>query len=109
MNFAEIAFLAVLSEVQTQGYGTQIMNKLKEEMQNIKIDFMLTYADNLAIGFFKKQGFIETSSYRKPWKRHIKYYEGGKLMKCNIYQGIKYSEIKSLIEKQREKVQKYLY
>ena len=31
--------------------------KYLEEMQRRKIEYMMTYADNLALGYFRKQGF----------------------------------------------------
>ena len=56
-KFAEIAFLAISAEEQIKGFGTKLMNQLKAEMQIRGIEFLMTYADNLAIGYFKKQGF----------------------------------------------------
>ena len=49
-KFAEIAFLAVTATEQVKGYGTRLMNKYKEEMQRRGIEYLLTYADNYAIG-----------------------------------------------------------
>lgn len=59
-KFAEIAFLAISAEEQIKGFGTKLMNQLKAEMQKRRINFLMTYADNLAIGYFKKQGFQKT-------------------------------------------------
>ena len=72
-KFAEIAFLAVTATEQVKGYGTRLMNKYKEEMQRREVDYLLTYADNYAIGkkvlsgsfltckgYFKKQGFSKS-------------------------------------------------
>lgn len=49
-RFAEIAFLAVTAVEQVKGYGTRLMNKYKDKMQSEGIEFLLTYADNYAIG-----------------------------------------------------------
>ena len=38
-----------------QGYGTHLMNHLKEYAKQEKIWYFLTYADNGAIEYFKKQ------------------------------------------------------
>lgn len=38
-----------------QGYGTMLMNQLKETVKPMGITHFLTYADNYAIGYFKKQ------------------------------------------------------
>jgi len=38
-----------------QGYGTRLMNHLKEYARSLGLRFFLTYADNFAIGYFKKQ------------------------------------------------------
>ncbi len=42
---------------QVKGFGTRLMNKLKDHCKEKKIEYFLTYADNNAIGYFKKQGF----------------------------------------------------
>ncbi|KAM9418417.1 histone acetyltransferase KAT2B-like isoform 5-T5 [Salvelinus alpinus] len=54
-GFTEIVFCAVTSNEQVKGYGTHLMNHLKE--YHIKHDILnfLTYADEYAIGYFKKQ------------------------------------------------------
>ena len=55
--FAEIAFCAVSASHQVRGYGQRIMNQLKELAKREGIENLLTYADNHAIGYFRKQGF----------------------------------------------------
>jgi histone acetyltransferase len=42
---------------QVKGYGTRLMNKLKDHCRTKNWNYFLTYADNNAIGYFKKQGF----------------------------------------------------
>lgn len=54
-KFAEIVFLAVTSTEQVKGYGTRLMNHLKEFVKKRGIEYFLTYADNYAVGYFKKQ------------------------------------------------------
>jgi histone acetyltransferase len=56
-HFIEIAFLAISSVEQVKGYGTRLMNKLKDHCKTKDLQYFLTYADNNAIGYFKKQGF----------------------------------------------------
>ena len=56
-GFIEIAFLAISSLEQVKGYGTRLMNKLKDHCKENGLEYFLTYADNNAIGYFKKQGF----------------------------------------------------
>ena len=56
-RFAEIAFCAVHATHQVKGYGTKVMNLLKQTAARQGIEFFITYADNYAIGYFKKQGF----------------------------------------------------
>lgn len=102
-RFAEVAFLAVTANEQVRGYGTRLMNKFKEHMQKQGIEYLLTYADNFAIGYFKKQGF--TKEHRMPqerWKGFIKDYDGGTLMECYIHSYIDYSIISKIIQRQKE-------
>jgi GNAT superfamily N-acetyltransferase len=63
MRFAEIAFCAVSASQQVKGYGTKLMNLLKMHAVTEGIEYMITYADNYAIGYFKKQGFTKVSCY----------------------------------------------
>ena len=49
----------------------------------------MTYADNYAIGYFKKQGFTKEISLDKSvWMGYIKDYEGGTLMQCSMLPSI---------------------
>uniref|UniRef100_A0A674CXI1 histone acetyltransferase n=1 Tax=Salmo trutta TaxID=8032 RepID=A0A674CXI1_SALTR len=54
-GFTEIVFCAVTSNEQVKGYGTHLMNHLKEYHIKHSILYFLTYADEYAIGYFKKQ------------------------------------------------------
>jgi len=56
-RFAEIAFCAISGTEQVKGYGTRLMNHLKQRAQLENVEYFLTYADNYAIGYFQKQGF----------------------------------------------------
>uniref|UniRef100_A0A1I8AY76 histone acetyltransferase n=1 Tax=Meloidogyne hapla TaxID=6305 RepID=A0A1I8AY76_MELHA len=58
-GFAEIVFCAVTADEQVKGYGTHMMNHLKDYMVGkLNIFHLLTYADEFAIGYFIKQDFI---------------------------------------------------
>lgn len=50
----EIVFLAIMSDHQIKGYGTKLMNELKTRLKKRNIHFLMTCADNLAIGYFTK-------------------------------------------------------
>nr|CCA25635.1 histone acetyltransferase putative [Albugo laibachii Nc14] len=101
-HFAEIAFCAINAADQVRGYGTRLMNHLKEHVKTQGINYFLTYADNYAIGYFKKQGFSKVVSQPKTnWFGYIKDYDGGTLMECLIYTQFNYLKTASLIHKQR--------
>lgn len=38
-----------------QGYGSYLMNHLKEYVKREGAQYFLTYADNFAVGYFQKQ------------------------------------------------------
>ena len=70
------------------------MNKLKSHLQSRDIKYMLTYADNNAIGYFRKQGFTNSPRMpRKQWRGYIKDYEGGTLMEAYINPDIDFNNI----------------
>ena len=61
------------------------MNHLKEYLKN-RVGYMLTYADENAKGFFKKQGFSETILLeKKMWKGYIKDYDNATLRCCQLF------------------------
>jgi len=65
----------------------------------------LTYADNYAVGYFKKQGFTkEITLPRSVWAGYIKDYEGGTIMECALLPKVDYLEIRDIVARQREAV-----
>jgi len=51
-GFTEIVFCAVTSNEQVKGYGTHLMNQLKDYHIKHGVLHFLTYADEFAIGNF---------------------------------------------------------
>lgn len=58
-GFIEIVFCAVSSSNQVKGYGGHLMDHFKKHIQDTydNVEYFLTYADNYAVGYFKKQVF----------------------------------------------------
>lgn len=54
------------SNLQVRGYGTHLMNHLKDYSTQRGIRHFLTYADACAIGYFKKQGFSSNIKVARP-------------------------------------------
>lgn len=120
-SFAEIVFCAVNSDLQVKGYGEFMMNMLKKTVkeeitkesrrrkEKLKPQpiYLLTYADNYAIGYFKKQGFTKEITFTG-WKGRIKDYEGGTLMQGTILPGVDYTNMHAALLKRREAVLKLL-
>jgi len=106
-KFAEIVFCAISSDQQVKGYGAHLMSHLKDYVKATSpIQHFLTYADNYAIGYFKKQGFTKEITLDKPtWMGYIKDYEGGTIMQCTMVPRIRYLEVGRMLLKQKEAVQ----
>ncbi|CAG8513699.1 7015_t:CDS:2 [Paraglomus occultum] len=102
-KFAEIVFCAVDSDEQVKGYGSRLMNQFKDYITtHSDITHFLTYADDLAIGFFKRNGFsTEITLEYSIWAKHIKDYTGGTLMQCRLIPRVKYVEARQTLESQR--------
>lgn len=101
-GFAEIAFCAVTASRQVKGFGTRMMNQLKQVVKKDGIEYFLTYADNYAIGYFKKQGFNrQVTMKRERWVGFIKDYDGGTLMECPLSEYVDYTDLPKMIEEQR--------
>ncbi|KAI1902474.1 hypothetical protein AGOR_G00045140 [Albula goreensis] len=108
-GFTEIVFCAVTSNEQVKGYGTHLMNHLKEYHIKHQILNFLTYADEYAIGYFKKQGFSKDIKVPKAkYVGYIKDYEGATLMGCELNPSIPYTEFSVIIKKQKEIIKKLI-
>ncbi|EEB10824.1 conserved hypothetical protein [Pediculus humanus corporis] len=108
-GFVEIVFCAVTSNEQVKGYGTHLMNHLKDYFINHNILHFLTFADEFAIGYFKKQGFSKDIKLnRNIYQGYIKYYERATLMHCQLNPTIVYTEFTAIIRKQKEIVKKII-
>ncbi|KDQ21863.1 hypothetical protein BOTBODRAFT_215473 [Botryobasidium botryosum FD-172 SS1] len=106
-SFSEIVFLAISSSFQVNGYGGHLMNKYKayirSEMPTIL--HFLTYADNYAIGYFRKQGFTKDITIPRPlWVGYIKDYEGGTLMQCSMLPKVDYLAVPEILARQKEAI-----
>ena len=85
-----------------RGVGTLIMNHLKEYVKTIRLTHFLTYADNFAIGYFRKQGFTKYITMPKErWRAYIKDYDGGTLMECAVNEYVDYTAIPKMVAAQR--------
>ncbi|XP_022667321.1 histone acetyltransferase KAT2A-like isoform X2 [Varroa jacobsoni] len=101
-GFTEIVFCAVTSSEQVKGYGTHLMNHLKDYHVKHNINYFLTYADEFATGYFKKQGFSkEISLAKSAYLGYIKDYEGATLMECALDPRIVYTEFTHVIRQQK--------
>lgn len=88
-QFTEIVFCAVTMSEQVKGYGTHLMNHLKDYSIQKNIQHLLTYADCDAIGYFKKQGFSKDIKLARPvYAGFIKEYDGATLMHCELHKNI---------------------
>ncbi|KAI8910384.1 Bromodomain-containing protein [Gorgonomyces haynaldii] len=79
------------------------MSHVKDYVRSTyNIRHFLTYADNYAIGYFKKQGFTtEIALDKSQWMGYIKDYEGGTLMECSMVDRVKYLDVVNIISAQR--------
>ncbi len=85
-GFVEVVFLVVNPNTTNKGLGSLIMTEVKTFVNtSMKIDYLLTYADNTAIDFFKKQGFSKDITLpRTRWAGYIKDYTKATLMEYHI-------------------------
>jgi histone acetyltransferase len=101
-NFAEIAFCAVSSSLQISGFGSYLMSLTKMYAQTMKIGHLLTYGDNSAIGYFKRQGFsTRIKLEREKWVHYIKDYQGATLIHCKIDPDVNYLLIDEILDQQK--------
>jgi histone acetyltransferase len=90
-----------------QGYGGMLMDHFKAHVRATYpgMNHLLTYADNYAVGYFKKQGFSkEISLDRSVWAGYIKDYEGATILQCTMVPKHDYLRTKEIIALQREAI-----
>lgn len=106
-GFSEIVFCAVTSNEQVKGYGTHLMNHLKDYHIRNGVMHFLTFADEFAVGYFKKQGFSKDLKLPKAvYGGYIKDYEGATLMGCELNPKIVYVEFTAVVRRQKEILKK---
>ena len=106
-GFSEIVFCAVTSNEQVKGYGTHLMNHIKDYHIRNGVYHFLTFADEHAVGYFKKQGFSKDLKLTKSiYSGYIKEYEGATLMGCELNPKIVYVEFTNVVRKQKEILKK---
>lgn len=102
-GFTEIVFCAVTMSEQEKGYGSHLMNHLKDFSIQRGLKHFLAYADEEAIGYFKKQGFSKDIKLARPvYAGYVKEYDKATLMHCELHSSIVYTQFISVIQKQRE-------
>lgn len=90
-----------------QGYGGMLMDHYKAHIRKTypEMLYFLTYADNYAVGYFRKQGFSkEITLDRAVWAGYIKDYEGGTIMQCKMLPKVDYLSWREITQQQREAV-----
>ena len=106
-RMGEIAFCAVSANEQVKGYGTRLMNHIKEYAKaKENMTHLITFADNNAVGYFQKQGFTkEIMMEREKWYGYIKEYDGGTIMECQLDGHVSYVDFVNQIREQRKAVE----
>ncbi|KAI1719800.1 exostosin family domain-containing protein [Ditylenchus destructor] len=93
-NLVELIFFVVHVNQQLKGYGTLMMNAFKQYIvdQQHKFQYILTYADNNAQDFFKKQKFINVKISPRQYRGFIKQYRAAQLKQFNLCARDNYSD-----------------
>lgn len=90
-GFCEIVFLAITEVEKRRSYGSRVMGFMKEYVKQFNMKYFLTFADNLAIKFFKKHGFVERNKTgADPFRGFYKEYVESTLMECSIDYSVDY-------------------
>lgn len=109
-GFIEIVFCAVTSSEQVKGYGTHLMNHLKDWSIRKGIHHFLAFADGFAIGYFEKQGFsYDIKIPSTVYEGYIKDYDYATLMHCELNPKIVYTEFTTVVRRQKEIIKQLIY
>ncbi|XP_050309764.1 histone acetyltransferase KAT2A [Anthonomus grandis grandis] len=109
-GFTEIVFCALVSREQIKGYGTHMMNHLKDYHVSKGIYHCLTFADKEAIGYFERQGFSDHIKLSPSvYQGYIKEYEAATLMHCELNPKIIYTQATSVLQRQKKFIKQLIY
>ncbi|KAA8565511.1 hypothetical protein EYC84_009369 [Monilinia fructicola] len=105
-RFVELVYLVVNKNKHKTGLGSRLMNHFKDEVKSSMAENVmeiLTYADNFAVGFFKKQGFTKDITLEKRvWGGIINDYVESILMQCTLLPRIRYANAAAMLRLQKE-------
>ncbi|KAJ6219090.1 hypothetical protein RDWZM_004902 [Blomia tropicalis] len=109
-GFTEIVFCAITASQQVKGYGSRMMNYLKDFHSHNGILHFLTFADANAVMYFVKQGFTHGVQSLPPerYKGYIKEYDGAMLMEFRINPMIQYSNFSNRLRLQKMFIMKMI-
>jgi len=108
-DFSEIVFLVVSSSYHVQGYGSHMLNHLKDYHIKHNIHNLLTYAAMEAFKYFQKQGFSSKITLPESvYQGYINVYQEATLMECQLDKRISYTELPEVISRQKMIVQKLI-
>lgn len=103
-SFVEIVFCVVAHEERRHGYGTHMMNHLKEVVRQEGICDLLVFADTSAVTYFARQGFSTRIDLpERVWSGYIKSYQESTLMHCQINRHVpSFLRVPEMLQAQRE-------
>lgn len=109
-GFVEIVFCVVAQEERRHGYGTHMMNHMKEIIKKEGIYDMLVFADTSAVTYFAHQGFTTRIDLPESvWNGYIKSYQESTLMHCHINKHVpSFLRIPEMLQAQREALDSFL-
>ena len=100
----EIVFCVVAHEERRHGYGTHMMNHMKEVVRQEGIYDLLVFADTSAVTYFAHQGFTTRIDLpERVWSGYIKSYQESTLMHCQINRHVpSFLRVPEMLQAQRE-------
>ena len=103
-GFVEIVFCVVAHEERRHGYGTHMMNHMKEVVRQEGIYDLLVFADTSAVTYFAHQGFTTRIDLpERVWSGYIKSYQESTLMHCQINRHVpSFLRVPEMLQAQRE-------
>jgi hypothetical protein len=86
-EFREVKYFA--TAYQGGGFGSKLMNALKQEAVSLRLFFIVLYASNTAVQFFEKQQFLKfpenvTGLSRSVVLSRVEQYQRSTLMACDL-------------------------
>lgn len=104
LKFAELSMLATSITHRNKGYGSMLMDQLKDYLVSQNIEHILAYADDGTLDFYRRVGFTSHVTMPASSIEQCVSCSNSTLMQCTLVHSISYVHARDVLKQQLEVV-----